>query len=168
MVQFRNMRHINLNSFKSGIVKSNLSDTTMTNVDNLVKSYDEMLTRILDKHDPIQRKAVRKRTMIPWFNDKLRCLKIKRRKLERKIRNSDCICDKRSYLTICSEYSTKLNKAKQLYYSELIDKCVGDSQKPFKVVSSLSEIRDDNPLPPYNELGQLVNDFGSSSAKKLN
>ena len=137
-VQFRNMRQINLNSFKSDIVKSNLSDTTMRNVDNLVKSYDNMLTRILDKHAPIQRKVIRERKKTTWFNGELRRLKkIKRGKLERKMRKSDCICVTKSYRMVCNEYFAKQNKAKQLYYSELIDKFAGDSRKVFKVVFPL-------------------------------
>ena len=40
-----------------------------------------------------------------------------------KMRHSDFTCDKRSYRKMRIEYSAKLNKAKQLYYSELIDKC---------------------------------------------
>ena len=69
---------------------------------------------------------------------------------------------------ICNEYSAKLNKAKQLYYSNLIDKRAGETRKLFKVVSSLSEIRGDNPLPPYiNELDQLVNDFGEFFCQKV-
>ena len=55
-VQFRNMKQINLNSFKLDIAESNLSDTTMTNVDDLVRSYDDILTRILDKHAPLQKR----------------------------------------------------------------------------------------------------------------
>ena len=75
-----------------------------------------MLTRILDKHAPIQKKVIRERKMTTWFNDELRRLKIKRRKLERKMRKSDCICVTKYYRMICNEYFAKLNKAKQLYY----------------------------------------------------
>ena len=84
------------------------------------------------------------------------------------MRNSNCTCDKRSYRMICNEYSAKLNKAKQFYHYELIDKCAGDSGKLFTVVSSLAEIHDENPLLPHNELAQLVNDFGEFSAEKFN
>ena len=49
--------------------------------------------------------------MTTWFIDELRRLKVKRRKLERKMRKSDCICVTKSYRMICNEYFAKLNKS---------------------------------------------------------
>ena len=73
---------------------------------------------------------------------------------------SHCPCDKKLYRAFCNKYSAKLKSAKRLYYSELIDQCSGDTRKLFKVVSSLSKVRNENPLLAHTDLGQLANDFG--------
>jgi hypothetical protein len=67
----------------------------------------------------------------------------------------------------CNKYSAKLKSAKRLYYSELIDQCSGDSRKLFKVVSTLSKVRKENPLPPHTDLGQHANDFGEFFHRKI-
>jgi hypothetical protein len=51
------------------------------------KCYDITLRSILDKHAPLKSKVMTVRTMVPWFNDSLKKLKAKRRKLERIIKS---------------------------------------------------------------------------------
>lgn len=166
-IQFRKMKHINIEAFKSDIALSKLGSITGGTVEDLVKCYDETLTDILNRHAPLQRKVIRMRAKRPWFSHELQCLKIKRRKLERKMRNSGCIWDKKSYQSICNEYSAKLNNAKRLYYSDLIEKCAGDSRKLFRVVSSLAEVKDENYWPPHSDPEQLVNKFGEFFVRKI-
>jgi hypothetical protein len=161
------MRQINMDAFKSDIITSNLCNETWANLNDLVQSYDETLSNILEKHAPVQRKVIMERTKIPWFNNELKHLKVNRRKLERKMLKSNCECDKKLYRASCNKYSAKLKSAKRLYYSELIDQCSGDSRKLFKVVSTLSKVRKENPLPPHTDLGQLANDFGEFFHRKI-
>ena len=159
-LQFRKMRQINIDAFKSDIITSNLCNETWANLNDLVQSYDETLSNILEKHAPVQRNVIMERTKIPWFNNELKHLKVNRRKLERKMLKSNCECDKKLYRASCNKYSAKLKSAERLYYSELMDQCSDDSRKLFKVVSTLSKVRKENPLPPLTDLGQLANDFG--------
>ena len=151
---------------KSDIITSNLCNETWANLNDLVQSYDETLSNILERHAPVQRKVIMERTKIPWFNNELH-LKVYRRKLERKMLKSNCERDKKLYRASCNKYSAKLKSAKRLYYSELIDQCSGDSRKLFKVVSTLSKVRKENPLPPHTDLGQHANDFGEFFHRKI-
>jgi hypothetical protein len=70
-LQFRRMRQINIDAFKSDIVTSNLCNETWANLNDLVQSYDETQSNILEKHAPVQRKVIMERTKLPWFNDEL-------------------------------------------------------------------------------------------------
>ncbi len=132
-----------------------------------MQRYDDTLSCILDKHAPVQKKMIMERTKVPWFNDKLKRMKVKRRKLERKMLKSNCSCDKKLYRASCNKYSAKLKSAKRLYYSELIDQCSGDTRKLFKAVSSHSKVRNENPLPAHTDLGQLANEFGELFYRKI-
>ncbi len=159
-IQFRRMRHIDVDAFKSDIVSSNICNEAGSNLDDLMQRYDGTLSCILDKHAPVPKKMIMERTKVPWFNDELKRIKVKRRKLERRMLKSNCPCVKKLYRAFCNKYSAKLKSAKRLYYSELIDQCSGDTRNLFKVVSSLSKVRNENPLPAHTDLGQLANEFG--------
>ena len=113
---------------KSDIITSNLCNETWANLNDLVQSYDETLSTILEKHAPVQRKVIMERTKIPWFKNELKHLKVYRRKLERKKLKSNCERNKKLYRASCNKYSVNLKTAKRLYYSELIDQCSGDSK----------------------------------------
>ena len=101
----------------------------------LTSSYDHTLRSILDKHAPVQSgKALSVRPRIPWFDEELKELKIKRRKLERKMRKSKLDLDICAYRASCREYNSHLKDAKTKNYSHLIEDCTGDSRKLFQVV----------------------------------
>ncbi len=110
---------------------------------------------------------IMERMKVQWFNDELKRMKVKGRKLERRMLKSNCPCDKKWYRAFCNKYSAKLEGAKRLYYSKLIDQCSGDIRKLFKAGSTLSKVRNENPLPTHIELGQLANDFGEFFYRKI-
>jgi hypothetical protein len=76
------MRQINMDAFKSDIITSNLCNETWANLNDLVQSYDETLSNILEKHAPVQRKVIMERTKIPWFNNELKHLKVNGRNFD--------------------------------------------------------------------------------------
>jgi hypothetical protein len=98
------------------------------------KCYDITLRSILDKHAPFKSKAMTVRPMFPWFNDSLKKLKAKRRKLERIMLMSKLECDKNAYRKVRDDYSALLNATRKIFYSNLIDKSAGDSRKLFQIV----------------------------------
>lgn len=166
-IQFRKMKQINLEAFKTDITSSNLCNVPWSSLDDLVECYDVTLSRILEKHAPLQRRVVVVRPRVPWFNEELKHLKAKRRKLEKKMLKSKRRRDRDAYRSICNKYSAKLNNAKHKHYSELIDQCSGDSRKLFKVVSSLCKVRQEKPLPPHDDSCQLADEFGKYFCRKI-
>ena len=91
----------------------------------------DTLRSILDKHASVQSKALSVRPRVLWF-DEDKELKIKRRKLERKMRKSKL--DISAYRVACREYNSHRKDAKKKNYSHLIEECAGDSIKLFQVV----------------------------------
>ncbi len=84
-IQFRRMRHIDVDAFKTDIVSSNICNEPGSNLDDLMQRYDDTLSCILGKHAPVQKKMIMERTKVPWFNDELKRMRVKRRKLERRM-----------------------------------------------------------------------------------
>ena len=79
-LQYRKMKHLNLQAFKADITDSSLCNDPCSDLDDLAQSYDYTLSHILEKHAPIQKKVVVVRPRIPWFNEELKRIKAKRRK----------------------------------------------------------------------------------------
>ena len=106
------------------------------------------------------------RPRVPWFNDELRSLKSKRRKLEKRMRKSNLDSDIRAYRVACNQYCFRLNEAKKKHYGGLIEECAGDSKKLFGVVKSLCNERTDA-LPPHDNPRQLADEFGEFFYRKI-
>ena len=138
-VHYRKFRQIDIKHFKEDICASELRNTTRSNVDEMADCYNKTLRSTLDKHAPIKSKFLITRQTVPWFNDKLKKLKAKRRKLERRMIKSGLQCDKDAYRKVRNDYCTSLNKTRRTYYTNMINECAGDSRKLFRIVNSLSE-----------------------------
>jgi hypothetical protein len=129
--------------------------------------YDTTLRSFLDKHAPLKSKVMTVRPRVPWFNDGLKKLKAKRRKLGRIILKSKLECDKNAYRKVRDEYSAVLNDTRKTFYSNLIDKSAGDSRKLFQTVNSLSKERLVEEIPENRDPSILGNEFGEFFCKKI-
>ena len=85
---FRKYKNIDITAFPKDIAKS---DLTRLKDNELAEGYDRILNSILDAHAPLRRKVIVTRPRVPWFNDELRSLKSKRRKLEKRMRKATLI-----------------------------------------------------------------------------
>ena len=166
-IQFRKTNHLNLQAFKADITDSKLCNDPCSNLDDLVKHYDNTLSHILEKHAPLQRKVVVVRPRVPWFSEELKRIKAKRRKLEKVMLRSNCQNDKDAYRQARNKYAASLKNARHKYYSDLIDQCSGDSRKLFKVVSSLCNTPQENSLPPHDDSRKLADEFGKYFCRKI-
>ena len=163
-VKFRKIKQINGESFKSDLKASDLCTTSRSNLDDMVKCYDETMTDLLESHAPLKINVIVVRPRVPWFSEELKCVISKRRKQERKLLKTGSKCDRDAYRCVCSQYSALLKKAKGLHYT---DQCSGDSKKLFRILNLLCEGNQTNPLPPHTGPYQLANDFGDFFYKKI-
>ena len=160
---FRKYKNLDITAFQKDITKS---DLTRLKDNELAEGYDRILNSILDAHAPLRRKVIVTRPRVPWFNDELRSLKSKRRKLEKRMRKSNLDSDIRAYRVACNQYCFRLHEAKKKHYGGLIEECAGDSKKLFGVVKSLCNERTDA-LPPHDNPRQLADEFGEFFYRKI-
>lgn len=166
-LQFRNFKRIDLAAFKEDIRSLDLVNSSQVSLDDLATHYHQSLLDILDKHAPCKTKVMVIRPKVPWFTNDLKELKALRRKFEKKSLKSSNPLDKQTYNTVRNKYSVLLNKAREIYYTELIDKCAGDTRKLFRVVNSMCKESVDMDLPPHTDTCKLANDFGEFFIKKV-
>ena len=101
VVSSRNLRRIDMNSFRSDIESSVL----LQHQDDLhvvVNNYDEVLRSLLDKHAPVKERVVTVRPSAPWYTVEVTAEKRKRRQLERKWRASRLPVDRVHYVHQCN------------------------------------------------------------------
>ena len=136
-------------------------------IDTLSDCFNMTLTDILDKHAPLKTRIMITRPKIPWFNDDIKQLKRKRRRLEKKALKTDLPGDWNNYHKVRNQYSALLKSAHVNYYSNLIDQCAGDSRKLFRVVNSLSREPLETALSDHDDPTKLAHEFGTFLLKKI-
>ena len=107
------------------------------------------------------------RPSVPWFTEEIKEPKVKRRKLEKKMKKSNLPSDTSAYKRACYDYCATLKEAKKDHYANLIQECAGDSRKLFQIVNSLCKERSGNLLPPHANPQQLADDFGEYFCRKI-
>ena len=74
LINFRSLNRINEGSLVLDLDNIDIS-SECTDVNVLVKQYDDSLSRILDKHAPLKRMYVVERPMNDWITDNILALK---------------------------------------------------------------------------------------------
>ncbi len=64
-------------------------------------------------------------------------------------------------------YVAKLSHSKTHYYSESINAANGNQKKLYSIISSLTVVKNSNPLPPHDDIFQLAQDFGNFFVTKI-
>ena len=137
---FRKLKNIDIAEFSADIASSMFcASVHWDNIDALSDCFNMTLTDILDKHAPLKTRIMINRPKIPCFNDDIKQLKRKRRRLEKKALKTDLPGDWNNYHKVRNQYSALLKSARVNYYSNQIDQCASDSRKLFRVVNSFSQ-----------------------------
>lgn len=114
--QFCKLKQIDLEKIKADKFTSDLCNAIWLRIDEMAKCCDDTLRSILDNHAPLRSKVMAVRPTVSWFDDNLKKLKAKRRKLERKMIKSGLRCDKDAYRRkVCDAYSALLSKTRKTY-----------------------------------------------------
>ena len=159
LVSFRKIKDINIDQFKSDIMRSSLVETPSDDVDQLVNQYHSTLSTILDDHAPVVTKVMVDRSNCPWFNDEILQAKKKRRKAERKWHSSKL----HVHLDILRNERVRFNalckKAKAEHYRSKINDCAKDQKLLFQLTNELMHRGRDISLPTFQDPQALADDF---------
>ena len=66
-----------------------------------------------------------------------------------------------------NRYCFLLNKARTDHYTTLINESSNNPKKLYRIVNSLCNAPQEDPLPPHNDLGQLANKFNDYFFRKI-
>ncbi|CAB3986805.1 AP-2 complex subunit alpha [Paramuricea clavata] len=74
-VIFRSLKSINITSFMKDLGESKLCLDAPTQLDSLVRCYNNTLSSVLDRHAPLKRRIVTSRAMVPWYDEEIKLAK---------------------------------------------------------------------------------------------
>ena len=164
-VNFRNIKSINFDSFRADIKKSGLLETTSTF--NLVDSYENTLSTLLDTYAPIKSKIITLPPATPWYTPEFQEQKIIKRRLERRLRTTRLIVDRELYTQQCVVVNRFISNAKTNYYKEMISDCGSDQGELFKKIERMFKGTVKRKYPPCVSSEQPANKFANVFDNKI-
>ena len=159
-VSYRKLRSIDVESFKSDILTSEVFKLPeCRDVENLVSVYNNELSVLIDKHAPLRSKTITLRPSCPWFTEELHDAKHLKRKLERKWQSTRLTIDHSVYRNQCAIVNKTLKKARIDYYSEKVESSERDQKSLFKITKHLLDGPSEVALPSDKKPKELVQGF---------
>ena len=166
LINFRSLNRINEGSLVLDVDNIDIS-SECTDVNVLVKQYDDSLSRILDKHAPLKRMYVVERPMNDWITDNILALKKIRRKHESIWRRTRLTIHFDLYKESCKAVKQAIIESKAKITQQKIRDCNGDQKKLFKIVDPLLGRNKTTVLPEYSDPATLASTINTFIIEKL-
>ena len=132
VVTFRQLRTINVNSFKEHIRQNNNLLDVEAPLDELITNYKSLLDDIINLQTPLLNRTITLRLN----SSKLRDAKHKRRELECRWRSTKLEVRHQLYREFYVEVNKSLRTAKTEYYESQIEQCRRDTKAMFRTMNA--------------------------------
>lgn len=124
-ISFRNWKQIDPTSITVDL-QHNINCPVSATVDKLVDHYNTSLSSVFDLHAPIKKRGVKLERSAPLFTQERRQMKTKGRILEHCCKRSGLTVHKLAFRDHQKAYLKSLKGARSQYYSNLINKNIGN------------------------------------------
>ena len=158
-VTSRKLCSLDTSAFSEDIRCSSLVQDPPDNLTGLVKSYNDILTSLVDKHAPEKTRTFTLHPDSPWFTDAIQDARRKRRKLERRYHHTKRIDDKLMYRAQQRIADAMIDEAKHDHYNGLITAAKGNQKELFHIINKLLNVSGRSTLPLHNNCTDLANRF---------
>ena len=163
IIKHRNLRRIDQQSWREDL--ESLRCCSTPDLNSITDHFNNVLREILDKHAPVTVRSVTTRSNAPWFTDELRVIKKKRRQCEWKFLATRLEVHRLMYRDMCRGYTSALNTAKADYYRAKISN--SSNNQLFRLIDGLFRVKSISPLPSYDSLPTLAEEFSSYFHSKI-
>ena len=158
-VFYRAIHSINIASFMTDIITSDLVTHPKEHVSDLYKHYRQILKTLLDKHAPIKSKCMSQKPPAPWMTSEIIHSKRRRRYVERVWRNSRSSLDRSRYTRQCHLCNRHMSKTKSCYYENMVANNSATPQQLWKCINQILHRRPAPSLPTHASIKSLCNFF---------
>ena len=145
-----------------------VEDCEKANIEEFLDTSNDSITHSLDKHTPIRRSKRKVRPRRVWHSEELqaqRCTVRNRERLWRKYLQDHLWL---SFKIERNRYNKMLKAAKEAFISADIVSHRNDIRYLYKVVTNLSGVRKENPMPPSESDQLLAEEFADFFIPKIN
>ena len=165
----RRLRNFDFEAFNKMIISSGLlADISDLPLELLVDRYDNVLRDTMDILAPVKSRTIVLRPNAPWYNEDIGNEKTKRRRLEPgRWRSSRLESDRLSYIEQCGVVNTMLYKAKEFYYSSVIQDNAHDTRLLFRSIDKLLQRQTEKHYPSADNIQQLAIAFADFFTAKM-
>ena len=165
----RRLRNFDFDVFNKMIISSGLlADMSDLPMELLVDRYDNVLRDTMDILAPVKSRTIVLRPNAPWYNEDIGNEKRKRRRLEPgRWRSSRLESDRLSYLEQCRVVNAMLYKAKEFYYSSVIQDNAHDTRLLFRSIDKLLQRQTEKHYPSTDNIQQLAIAFADFFTAKM-
>ena len=136
-IKYRMWKNFDLEKFKTDITNSELTLNMPVDVDSATSQYHTVLSKLLEKHAPLQERVITMRAKAPWYNSEIHEAKPFRRKLEHKWLKTKLEIDYDLFNQQCMAVNSLILDSKITFYNDKNDSCDGDQKELFKIIDKI-------------------------------
>ena len=166
-VTYRKLKSVNIVDFQRDILDSGIHLDSDMSLDGFVSLYNSTLHDCPENHTPIASRTISVRPRVAWFSEEIKCVKIEKRKAERKWGMTKLQSDLLQFKRKRAFCTYLVKKARSEYYSTFINDNSSDQRKLFKARKYVLNLKDDIQFPSHSDAFELANDFGNFFRQRL-
>ena len=161
----RNIKEIETHIFKEALHGIKLNEDT--NVDDMVKHFEDSLIRVLDELAPCKTTTRTIRHPKPWFNEEILAQK---RIVRRRERIWHKYHEDHQWQALCvsrNKYNWMIRESKKEVISSSILGCKGNTKELYKIFNQIAGVKEENPMPSGFSNEDLANTFADYFMDKI-
>lgn len=162
-IYYRKIKAIDIESFKDDLRESKLCQDPSDAIADLVSCYGGIMTSLLGKHAPLQKKTITVCQRVPWFNNEIKEAKRVRRRYERIWRRTGLESHRFNFTRARNHMNHVMRRD---YYFNLINGNDCYQRKLFKTASVLLGGSLQEQYPKHSDPTLLADDLGNSLYKR--
>ena len=166
-LSYRKIKLVNVDSLNDDLANSEVCKNPLDDLEELLLSYNKTLLAVLDEHAPVKTRTIVMRPQVPRYKDEIREAKRERRKAERRWRFSEIDSDLAVFKVKRNAVNNLMNKARQAFYTKLIEDNSCNQRKLFRVSKRLFNQSQGDELPPNLHAPTFANDVGKYFVSKI-
>jgi hypothetical protein len=168
VLHFRKFKSINLDTFRSDVLNSELHQKCEDSLHGMVSQYNTVLRSIIDSHAPLKSRVLTLRPRAPWCTEDVQREKRKRRQLERQWRRSKLEVHRQMFQCQRNKVSELLRTEKAKHFTQEIEECGTDQKALYKLLNKLLNRERKQCLPSSDSQLNLANEFNAYFVAKIN
>ena len=163
----RNIRQMDVESFRNDLADSELVRQPPIDVEELSTLYNQTLSSLLNTHAPETEKLIRDRPESFWFSESVLRAKTARRRAEKRWRRRALEVDRLLYQRARNRLSQAIRHAKSVQVQSLLEEAEGDARKMFSVVDGLLGKESSSPVLPELDSKQAADALSTFFVEKI-